>query len=171
MKLPALLIAIFVAAGVLAASPIPAHSRHGLDLSLATALLCIIGGFAFAKFRHAKLAWAAGLIAWFCLAAAAGQAERLAIPVNQVTNLAGAGRLDLEEPLRWRGILRADPLRMPWGIRYDIDLQEVQAAGQWNTIHGGLRTTYFFGERATGATAPVRAGERLEILARARLVR
>jgi hypothetical protein len=44
-------------------------------------LCCIIAGFGFAKFRRAKLAWAAGLIAWFCLAAAAAQIERLAIPV------------------------------------------------------------------------------------------
>jgi hypothetical protein len=63
MKLPALLIAIFVAAGVLAASPIAVHTRHGLDLSLGIALCCIIAGFGFAKFRRAKLAWAAGLIA------------------------------------------------------------------------------------------------------------
>jgi competence protein ComEC len=171
MKLPALLIAIFVAAGVLAASPIAVHTKHGLDVSLGTALCCIVAGFGFVGLRRANLAWTAGLVAWFLLAAAAGQIERRAMPANQVTNLAGTGRLDLGEPLRWRGILRADPLRLPWGIRYDIDLEQVQAAGQWRAVHGGLRASYFFNERAPQNPAPVRAGERLEILARARLVR
>jgi hypothetical protein len=75
MKLPALLIAGFVAAGV--------------------ALFCIVAGFVFAGLRRANLAWAASLLAWFFLAAAAAQIERMAVPANQITNLAGDGRLDL----------------------------------------------------------------------------
>ncbi len=46
--------------------------------------------------------------------------------------------MDLDEPLRWRGILRADPLRLPWGFRYDIDLEQVQSAGEWRAVHGRL---------------------------------
>jgi competence protein ComEC len=171
MKLPALLIAVFVAAGVLAASPITVQTRHSLDLSLGIALCCIFGGFAFAKLQRANLAWAAGLLAWFFLSAAAAQIERMAVPANQVTYLASSGQLDLQEPLRWRGILRADPLRMPWGIRYDIDLEQVQAAGEWQTVRGGLRASYFFDERAPGSPTAVRAGDRVEALVRARLVR
>jgi competence protein ComEC len=170
MKLPALLIAVFVAAGVLAASPIAVHTRHSLDLSLGVALFCIIAGFGLVRFRGANLAWAASLLAWFSLAAAAVQIERMAVPANQITNLVGSGRLELDEPLRWRGILRADPLRLPWGFRYDIDLEEVQSLGSWHSVHGGLRATYFFDQRAPGIPA-VRAGERVEILARARLIR
>jgi predicted membrane metal-binding protein len=171
MKLPALLIAGFVAAGVLAASPIDVHTRHSLDLSLVVALFCIIAGFGLVRFRGANVAWAASLLAWFFLAAAAAQIERMRVPANQVTNLVGAGRLELDEPLRWRGILRADPLRLPWGFRYDLDLEQVQSAGEWRAVHGGLRATYFFDQRAPGIPAPVRAGERVEILARARLIR
>jgi competence protein ComEC len=171
MKLPALLIAVFVAAGVLAASPIAVHTRHSLDLSLGVALFCIIAGFGLVRFLGANLAWAASLLAWFSLAAAAAQIERMAVPANQVTNLVGEGRLELDEPLRWRGILRSDPLRLPWGFRYDIDLEQVQSVGEWRAVHGGLRATYFFDQRAPGIPAPVRAGERVEILARARLIR
>src|SRR4029077_2277700 len=132
---------------------------------------CIVGGFGLVKLRRANLAWPAGLLARFFLSAAAPQIERMAIPGNQTTNLAGNGHVDLEEPLRWRGILRADPLRMPWGIRYDIDLEQVQAAGQWRAVHGGLRASYFFDERVPGNAPPVRAGERVEALVRGRLVR
>jgi len=67
MKLPALLIAGFVAAGVLAASPIAVHTRHSLDLSLGVALFCIIAGFGLVRFRGANLAWAASLLASFSL--------------------------------------------------------------------------------------------------------
>lgn len=171
MKLPALLIAGSVAAGVLAAPPIAVHLVHGLVFSLAAALLCLAAGLALLKFRRANLAWAAGLLAWFCLAAAAAQIERLATPANEITRLASSGQVDLGEPLRWRGILRAEPLKLPWGVRYDIDLEEVQAAGVWRPVRGGLRATYFFDERAPANPKPVRAGQRLELLARARLIR
>ena len=171
MKLPALLIAVFVAAGVLAASPIAVHTRYALDATLGIALCCIIVGFALAGFRHASLAWPAALLAWFFLGTAAAQIQRAAVPVNQAANLVGRGQLELEEPLRWRGILRADPLRLPWGFRYDIDIEQVQSAGEWRPVHGGLRATYFFAQRAPANPIRVRAGERVEILARARLVR
>ncbi len=171
MKLPALLIAMFVAAGVLAATPIAAHLTHGLDVSLVVALCCLIAGFALLKLRHVNLAWSAGLLAWFFLAAAAAQIERLAIPANEVKNLAGTGQLSLDEPLRWRGILREDPLRLPWGFRYDIDLEQVETRGEWRALRGGLRASYFFDRRVAANPPAVRAGERLEVLVRARLVR
>jgi competence protein ComEC len=171
MKLPVLLIAVFVAAGVPAASAIAVHTRYRLELSLSIALFCIIAGLGAVGFRRANLAWTAGLLAWFFLAAAASQIERMAVPANQVTTLVGSDRLELDEPLRWRGIVRADPLRLPWGFRYDIDLDQVQSASAWQPVHGGLRATYFFDQRAPGNPPPVRAGERVEILARARLIR
>ncbi len=171
MKLPALLIAVFIAAGVLAAAPIAAHTTRSLDLFLGIAPCCVALGLALLRLRRVNLAWTASLLAWFFVAAAAAQIERIAIPPNQVAHLAASGQLDLDEPLRWRGILRADPLRLPWGIRYDIDLEQVQAAGEWRPVRGGLRASYFFDERAPANPAPVRAGERVEILARARLVR
>jgi competence protein ComEC len=171
MKLPALLIATFVAAGVVAASPIAVHARYGLHLALAIALGCIVAGFVLVRLRRANLAWTAALLAWFFLGAAAAQIERAAVPANHVTNLVGSHRLEIEEPLRWRGILRADPLRLPWGFRYDIDLEQVQALGERRAVRGGLRATYFFDQRAPANPAPLRAGKRVEILARARLVR
>jgi competence protein ComEC len=171
MKLPALLIAMFVAAGVLAAAPIAAHVAHGLDVSLGIALCCIFAGFGLLKLRRVDLAWTTGLLAWLFLGAGAAQIERVAIPLNEVTRLAGSGQLNLDQPLRWQGILREDPLRLPWGFRYGIDLEQVQTAGEWRGVHGGLRASYFFDERVAGNPAPVRAGERVEILARGRLVR
>jgi competence protein ComEC len=171
MKLPVLSLAICLAAGILAAAPITAHLPHGLVLSLLIALGCVLVGCALLKLRRANLAWTASLLAWFSLGAAAAQIERLAAPINQVEHIARSGQFELDEPLRWRGILRADPLRLPWGVRYDIDLEQVQATGRWTGVRGGLRASYFFDERTPGNPTPVRAGERVELLARARLIR
>ena len=66
---------------------------------------------------------------------------------------------------------RADPLRLPWGMRYDVDLEAVQSAGEWMPVSGGLRVTYYFNERAPQLPPELRAGDRIETLARARLVR
>jgi competence protein ComEC len=171
MKLPALLIAILVAAGVLAAPPIAAHLPHGIGLSLAIALICILAGIVLLKLRQVHVTMSASLLAWFFLAAAAAQIERIAVLPNQVTKLAARGQLELDEPLRWRGILRADPLRLPWGVRYDIDLEQVQTLGEWHAVRGGLRASYFFDARVPGNPKPVRAGQHVEVLARARLIR
>src|SRR5579862_8220351 len=114
MKLPALLIAVFVAAGVLAAAPIAVHSRHSVAPALCIAAISLAAGFGLLAIRRVKLAWGLSLLAWFLLAAAAAQIERLAIPSNEVTHLADSGQLDLDGPLRWRGVLREDPLRLPW---------------------------------------------------------
>src|SRR5438105_15775875 len=113
MKLPALLIAIFVAAGVLAAPPIAAHLTHGLGLSLGIALRFILVGIVLLKLRQAHLVWGASLLAWFSLAAAAAQIERIAILPNQVIKLAARGQLQLLQPLRLLGILPTDPFRLP----------------------------------------------------------
>ena len=171
MKLPALPIAVFVAAGVLAAPPIAAHSRHSVSLFLGIAACFVAAGFGLLGLGRVKLAWALSLLAWFSLAAAAAQIQRMAIPWNEVTRLAGSGQLDLGGPLRWRGILREDPLRLPWGMRYDIALEQVETAGEWRSVQGGLRASYYFEQRGAGDPPQVRAGERVEILARARPVR
>jgi competence protein ComEC len=171
MKLPALLIAVFVAAGILAAPWIAAHSSHGIRLPLLLSLCFLSIGLLAVKIRSENLAWSASLLAWFFLAASAAQIQRIAVPADRVDHLAAAGQLPLEEPLRWRGVLRADPLSLPWGWRYDMDLERVQAAGQWRSARGGLRASYFVDERKPAAPPLLRAGERVEILARARLIR
>lgn len=171
MKLPSLPIASFVAAGVLAAPPIAAHDKHSLALFLCIAACSMAAGFALWSLRRVKAAWALSLLAWFSLAAAAAQIERLAIPTNEAARLAESGQLEMDVPLRWQGVLRGDPLRLPWGLRYDVGLERVQTAGEWRAVQGGLRASYYFEQRGGGSPGPVRAGERVEILARARLVR
>jgi hypothetical protein len=171
MKLPALAIAACVAAGILAGGFAAAYLPHALPLCLAIALCLLLFGFTVLALGRVTAAWAACLLAWCLLGAAAAQLESLATRADNVAHLSATDRLDLTEPLRWRGRLRADPLRLPWGIRYDIDLEEAEEAGTWMPVSGGLQVSYFFDERAAQDPAPLRAGDRVEALVRARPVR
>src|SRR6202012_1492544 len=92
-----------------------------------------------------------------------------AVSSNHVTRLIAANRIDLSEPLRWRGRLREDPLVMPWGRRYEIDIEQVESAGQINPASGGLRANIYNNPRQPIEIAEtLRAGDRVEALVGAR---
>jgi competence protein ComEC len=97
--------------------------------------------------------------------------ERAAIPQNHISRLVASGRLDISEPLRWRGRLRSDPVLLPWGFRSEIELEEVDAAGQIVKLSGGMRLSYFRREGEDVLAPTVRAGDRVEALVRARTPR
>jgi competence protein ComEC len=168
MKLPALWIVAAFAAGILAASrwPVPRAAW------LAAAVAAILLGAILVWCGRMALAWAFALVAWAVLGGLAQCAERAAVPANHVARLIAAGRVDTSEPLRWRGRLREDPTPMPWGLRYVMDLEEVEAAGEALPVRGGLRFN-LYGEHnrpdEEANTMPaLRAGDRVEALVRAR---
>lgn len=167
MKLPALWLAVAFAAGIGVAHRWP----HSLELWVPMATAPILAGAIFAWRERVEIAWAFALIAWASIGAAALGVERAAVPKNHVTRLVAAGRLDLGEPLRWRGRLREDPLTLPWGRRYEIDLEDVEAAGVNLPVSGGLRLNLYGGENSPNpGSAPqgLRAGDRIEALVKAR---
>src|SRR2546425_3541923 len=98
---------------------------------------------------------------WLALAVAA-----LSIPLNHVSVLLGAGRLDTSEALRYRGRLREDPIQIPGGLRCDVDLEEAEVGGEPIGVSGGLRLNYFHSETAGTEQEPellpiLRAGDRV----------
>ena len=93
------------------------------------------------------------------------------MPADHVTALIARNALNIDQPLRWRGTLRADPLDLPWGVRYQLDLEAVQSAGAWIGVSGGLRSDYYFPDDSARESPMLRAGDRVEILTRARTVR
>jgi predicted membrane metal-binding protein len=112
-------------------------------------------------------AWTMALIAWAAMGALATVVERAATPANYVARLISQGRIDTSEPLRWRGRLREDPVALPWGRRYEIELENVEVAGAPLLISGGLRAN-LYGQQAADAPEGLRAGDRVEALLRAR---
>ena len=114
-------------------------------------------------------AWSLSLVAWVALGGLAMTVEGASVPSNHVTRLIAAGRMDTSELLRGRGRLREDPVVLPWGHRFEIDLEEVEVAGANPRVGGGLRVNLYGGQRAEGVPKDLRAGDRVEVLVRARL--
>jgi competence protein ComEC len=164
MTLPALLLAAAFALGTAWLGPVHGQPQQWLVLALTT----LAGGAGLLLRRMNFLAMVFGLMAWVFLGALAASCERAAVPQNHVATLVAAGRIDTSEPLRWRGTLRSDPLRLPWGHRYEIQLDEVEVAGQLLSVAGGLRVSYFLNERRPEPVPALRAGDRVEALVRAR---
>jgi competence protein ComEC len=171
MKFPALGLAVFFALGIVAGRFLAAGFPRAALLFAVVSAAAIALGSVLLVFRRARLAWIAALLAWAALGASAARLERSALAPAHIAGLIAQGALNLDQPLRWRGTLRADPLQLPWGIRYQIDLEAVQSSSVWTPISGGLRTDYYFPDGSTHEFPPLRAGDRAELLARARGVR
>jgi competence protein ComEC len=167
MKLPALWIVAAFAAGIGIASRWPGSLRFWLAVALAA--MAVSGLFVWRK--QIAIAWTAALLLWVAIGAAAVNVERVSVPSNQVAKLIAAGSLETSDPLRWRGRLREDPMTLPWGRRYEIDLEEVEIAGATAPVRGGLRLNLYGGPNApsvTSAPQGLRAGDRVEALVKAR---
>ena len=167
MKLPFLWIAGAFAAGIaLARAEVLAA-----PLWLACAVAALLAGWMLLRRGRLGAAWIAGICAWVCIGGLAGAWEPLAVPANHVSRMAAAGGLPEDVALRWRGRLRSDPARMPWGVRYEIELDSVEIAGLARPVSGGLRASYFRAPQNAEREAELRAGDRVEALARARTPR
>lgn len=171
MKLPSLFPVTFLAGGILLASRL----QNRLILSpriclISAAALLVAGLIAFGKNRVIAAGVLAGC-AWAALGVAAPQLEQISTPANLASALIESGKLDAGTALRWQGRLRSDPLELPWGIRYEIGLDQVQTGLGVTPVSGGLRLTYYRPEPPASDPAPVHAGDRVEVLARAVTVR
>jgi competence protein ComEC len=165
MKIPAVWLAAAFATGVLLR---PAGHSSAAPWLIAAGIF-ILAGAATAKFLNTL--WPAAILAlaaWCALGAASLSIEHVAVPHDNINRLIAAGKFDTSEPLRWRGLLREDPLRLPWGARYMIDIESVEFAGRALPAQGGLRANYFWKKETEEPLPQLRAGDRVEALVRAR---
>ena len=165
MKLPALWIAVAFAAGI----GIELRWHQRLGACVAVAAIAILAGGIFIWRQRAGAAAICVAAAWFALGGTALRIEDAGVPANHVTRLLAQNRIDLTEPLRWHGRLREDPLVMPWGRRYEIDLEQVEVGGESIPTSGGLRANLYGGpQQMANIPEGARAGDRVEALVRAR---
>jgi competence protein ComEC len=162
MKLPAVWIFAAFASGIGIAMRWPPSPR----LWAAAATFAILSGAILAWSNYAPSAWIFALLAWLALGGLACGVERSTVPTNHITRLLAENRVDLSVPLRWRGQLREDPMALPWGRRYEIDLEQVEVAGKTIRVSGGLRLNFYSGTHATDPPSDLRAGYRVETLAK-----
>ena len=167
MKVPAVWIATAFAAGLLLARsailPRAAASRIAIFLLAGLTVAAISAGLVLLREQHLRVAATASLLAWTLAGTLAGLLAQQPLPPNHVTALLAAGRLDANEPLRWRARFREDPKRLPWGQQYDLDLETVEISGQDIVVQGGLRLSNYHSEHENEPEA-VRAGDRVEVI-------
>jgi competence protein ComEC len=168
MKLPAVWLALAFIAGIAVERARPAGTHRWL---FAAVLAMALAFLLLSSRRFLWPAWVVTLVAWCALGGLAASLERSSIPADNAARLVTQGQLDTSEPLRWRGRLRSDPLRLPWGVRYEIALEEVQNAAGAHPVSGGLRVNYFYNVGKRADLPPLRAGDRIEALVQARLPR
>jgi predicted membrane metal-binding protein len=170
MKLPSLWPVLCFAGGILLFGKVAARVNSTPRTVLLTAASLLLFGFVLLYKNWLFPACIAAAAAWLCLGYAAAGLGRISTSANLASALIESGKLDSSVALRWRGRLRADPLARPWGTRYEINLQEVESAARVMPVSGGLRVTSY--ADAPNAGPPLaRAGDRVEVLARALPVR
>jgi competence protein ComEC len=161
MKLPAAWLAVALAAGIAADSTRPARPAVWLAISCAALILGLLA----LLFHRLMPAGCFALVAWCAIGGLACAMEKTTVPADNVARQITAGHLDVNAPLRWRGRLRSDPLLLPWGIRYELDLEQVEDAQGPRPASGGLRLNHYSDAR-DGENPPAwRAGDRIEVLA------
>jgi competence protein ComEC len=169
MKLPSLFPTAFFAGGIFLSIELRSLTLPRPGIYFLCVLLFLLFGCIFLRRNCIFAAAACGAGVWLLLGVTAYSLERASVPPNLASTLIDAGRLDSSTALRWRGKLRSDPLELPWGMRYEINLDEVESAQGVTPVAGGLRLTYYGSESGRDALA-VLAGDRVEALARARTV-
>jgi competence protein ComEC len=180
VKVPAVAIASCFLGGIVvalsASSSHHATSHAAWHGSLRTPLLiCFllaaflaVAGVALTRLQTAVWAGAACAAFWLVLGVLAAEIAQQPRPADHILTRVEAKQIDLRAPLRWHGYLRDEPARLPWGYRYDIDLNAVEYQGESLPAQGGLRLS-FTAQTAQPLPLDLHAGDEVVALAQAKL--
>lgn len=171
MKLPAVAIAAAFAAGI-ALGLHPAAVRNASSVFLLSA--CLVAGWVFiltgiilVGFDRLFPAAILSFLSWTLLGFLGACVAEQPLAANHVTPLVERRLFRLETPLRWRGNLRDEPAKLPWGYGLEISLSGVAFEGSWHSIEGGLRLSSVSPPDGRG-WPELHAGDEIEVLAEAK---
>ena len=171
MKLPTLWPVGFFAGGILLSSHLAGRAHLPPRVLILTVACLLIAAFVLLRVDQVRAALLLSAAIWTCLGFAALALERASIPANLASTLIESGKLEGNAPLRWHGRLRGDPLQLPWGTRYIINLDEVETSTGATPVTGGLRLTAYQDDSKSSPSLPMRAGDRVEALVHALPIR
>jgi competence protein ComEC len=171
MKLPCLWPVLCFAGGILLSGKLAGYGQPAPIIYVLTTALLLFSGYILLHKNWILETAIVATAAWLSLGFAAANLERAAVPHNLASTLIESGKLDSSVALRWRGRLRTDPLPLPWGTRYELDLEQVESSAGAIPVTGGLRLTSYREESPAAATPLARAGDRVEVLAQALPIR
>jgi competence protein ComEC len=107
------------------------------------------------------------LFSWTLLGVLSVTIAQQPLPANHIAGLVDGGHLDLRSPLRWYGVLREEPARLPWGCGYEIDLSGVDYQGETLPLQGGMRLS-FTPHDGEPALADLHAGDGIAVSTQAK---
>jgi len=171
MRLPAVaIVACFaggIALGLYTSIAQHANSLPVLAAEFTTALLLILAGLFLVRVESLVLAAGLSVCSWVLLGVLAARvADQPRAPDHVVSRIA-SGSIRLQTPLRWHGVLRDEPNKLPWGVGYDIALAGVEFENQLVPLTGGLRVG--FSPKPNEATPEIHAGDEVSVVVQAKL--
>jgi competence protein ComEC len=132
------------------------------------AAVIAVAGISLTKLQATVWAGAACAAFWLVLGVLTAGIAQQPRPADHILSRVEAKQIDLHAPLRWQGYLRDDPTRLPWGYRYDVDLNAVEYQGESLPTQGGLRLS-FTAQADQPMLLDLHAGDEVAALAQARL--
>ena len=171
MKLPAVAIVALFAGGIALGLYSPAAQNASVHVFLVTCFsaVCFLlfAGILLASLHRLALATIASVLTWILLGVLGACIDIQPRAPDHIISLLDAARIDLKTPLRWHGKLRDEPVRLPWGSGYELELSNVEYQGKWLTARGGMRLS--FTPRGIEQTLPdMHARDEVAVLAQAR---
>jgi competence protein ComEC len=152
-------------------SPFAKFSESPAKIGACFAACAAFAIIALLLLRHEKLAASAGasLLCWLSLGIASAAIALQPLPANHISQLLDHNELSLKTPLRWHGVLRDEPTRLPWGTGFELDLRAVDYQGAELPVAGGLRLSFSSHSATDAATLPqLHAGDSVDVIAEAR---
>jgi competence protein ComEC len=185
LKSPSLCILAAFAAGILPATLKLFHVNLPVGLPALVSCAAFLAALLLWILRAGAWAFVVALLGWVATGALAFSLAQHAQPANLASSMIEDGRLDASQPLRWRGVLREDPARLPYGVRFEVELEDVSISGETIQVTGGLRATHYSftgdsagtssrkieDETSEAVVVALHAGDCVELLAQARLPR
>jgi len=173
MKVPAVAIAVAFAGGILLGLSHAFSSRWAPNpsptlLIAATVFVLLVLGFALA---WREFVWSSAIVsfaAWVGLGIVAGGLAARPLPPDHILTRFAAHEIPQRTPLRWHGILRSEPSRLPWGYGLEMSLTGVEMAEGYLPVSGGMRLGYTPREGDVGLPE-LHAGDEVSALTEARL--
>ncbi len=172
MKLPAVAIAAAFAGGILLglwriSSSQAAHSLF-LALLFATVVGLLLLGLGLAWRNFVWSSAIVSLIGWAGLGALGACVAEQPLPAEHILTRFSSHQIPQRTPLRWHGILRGEPSRLPWGYGLEMSLEGVETAEAYVPVSGGMRVGFTPRENDAGLSE-LHAGDQISLLSEARL--
>ncbi len=142
----------------------PADFAAGYFSFLSRCVFLVLAGIVLLNRARLVAAAVVSGVSWILFGTLGAWISEQPFPASHVTCLIENGRIDLHTPLRWRGTLRDEPAKLPWGSGLEIELAGVDYENSQLEARGGLRVT--FSPRGDDLPLPaLHAGDEVSVIA------